>query len=174
MLRKTQSHPQSTIPSVKLKDKDKKEKESPQKHARCKSVPSPLSDLRKVSTDCSKKTSCPSSPTVKEGQSDRTSKSDVRKSASNAGSSSPKPKRNLFSGIKNTLRPKKSDNAKGAEVYANVHSTMPDVVQDSDGGMRGNSDVNRKSSASKQTSIESSTSDADQGAPSVSNHNNLK
>lgn len=92
MLRKTQSQPQpsktNTLPPMSSIKNIKKET---QKHSRCKSVPGPAEDAvnpkKKPSDDVNNKDK----------------KAESRKTSAN---SSPKPKRTIFEGFRNTLRPK--------------------------------------------------------------------
>ena len=102
MLRKTQSQPAKTqtLPKEKGKDKNKKS-EDKDKHSRAKSVPSP------IHSGTSQTGKAPMSPTAKDLPTDKLKKS--------GESGSPKPKRSLFDGFKNTLRSKKShDSSKGS------------------------------------------------------------
>ena len=112
MLRKTQSQPQpsktNTLPPM---SSIKAIKQESQKHSRCKSVPGPADNAvnpkKKASDDTNNKDK----------------KADSRKSSAN---SSPKPKRTIFEGFRNTLRPKsKSHEASCAslKVSAAVIST---------------------------------------------------
>jgi hypothetical protein len=100
MLRKTQSHPTKTQTLPKEKDKDKKGVSSGEdkgdKHSRAKSVPSPIHSQ----TAGGGAGKVPMSPTAKDLPTDKLKKP--------GESGSPKPKRSLFDGFKNTLRSKKS------------------------------------------------------------------
>ena len=114
MLRKTQSQPQpsktNTLPPM---SSIKAIKQESQKHSRCKSVPGPADDA----VNPKKKAS------ASDDTNNKDKKADSRKSSAN---SSPKPKRTIFEGFRNTLRPKsKSHEASCAslKVSAAVIST---------------------------------------------------
>lgn len=135
LARQTQSQPSSkstTLPSgpAGFGKKHKADKKS-QKHLRAKSVPSPLHvGGAKGSGDA------PLSPTPDTSLSDRL-KTDSKKSSSSASGGggsggggsggSPKPRRNLFEGFKNTLRPK----AKSQDSSKNSESTAAAKGRDS-------------------------------------------
>ena len=91
MLRKTQSQPASKTNTLPPMSSIKNMKKSAQKHSRCKSVPGPADDAvnpkKKASDDANNKDK----------------KAESRKTSVN---SSPKPKRTIFEGFRNTLRPK--------------------------------------------------------------------
>ncbi len=172
LLRKTQSQPQPQ--QSKGKDKKKKSKKNASKsdanlsasaQAQDSSHPThpgplPLGDtLDTRHVDLERKTSCPTSPTAKEASGDKP-KLENKKTAPGSlggavgghphhphGGGSPKPKRNIFEGLKNTLRPKSKsqDNTSAAAtqqqqqtsssgtVYANMHSEQ--VTSSGDGGV---------------------------------------
>lgn len=97
LLRKTQSQPTkskiSTLPKVSKEKKHGKGDHS--KHARTKSIPTPIQQNTsnvKTKDDNVSSSKSPGSPTIKE----------------NTEKSSPKPKRGIFQGFKHTLRSKKS------------------------------------------------------------------
>ena len=113
MLRKTQSQPQpsktNTLPPM---SSIKAIKQEAQKHSRCKSVPGPADDAV--------------NPKKKASASDDTNNKDKKADGRKSSNSSPKPKRTIFEGFRNTLRPKsKSHEASCAslKVSAAVIST---------------------------------------------------
>ena len=133
LLRKTQSQPQ---PQGKGKSKDKKKGKKGaskndhgnlsgsggdiQDNAKSRSYPNPLSlgsgpegtpppdGANAKHQDLERKTSCPTSPTSKDGDKPKLENKKTAPGAlgGGAGGGSPKPKRNIFDGLKNTLRPK--------------------------------------------------------------------
>ncbi|KAL5006006.1 hypothetical protein ScPMuIL_017164 [Solemya velum] len=116
--------------------------ESP-KHSRCKSVPGPLPEaVTNSESEDFRKTSCPSSPLelTKDFLSEKNeNQTDSKKCAASGGSSvdgatgpdaSPKPKKNIFEGFRNTLRKSKSDGQSSKpDSYANSGQSVPDVVE---------------------------------------------
>ncbi len=148
MLRKTHSQPpaashqkSSSSSNSNSSDKDAK--------SRCKSIPgSALGDKK----DVDRKTS------VTGKDSGEKSKLENKKPSTGAvggaSSGSPKPKRTIFEGFRNTLRPKsKSQDGSSSSKISNVagenYATVPDVVQDT--GATGD----QQKKANKQPSSES-------------------
>ena len=168
LLRKTQSQPHTQ----KGKDKKQKVKKSASKSdanlsnnsqnsKNVRSFPSPLPNISSIGTaedttggkesqGLDRKTSCPTSPTAKDGDKPKLENKKTAPGALGAaGGGSPKPKRNIFEGLKNTLRPKSKsqDNSssnsaslqtsnsaavegrRDHQVYANMHS-MPELNVD--------------------------------------------
>ena len=93
MLRKTQSQPASKTNTLPPMSSIKNMKKSAQKHSRCKSVPGPADDA----VNPKKK------PSADDANNKADKKAESRKTSVN---SSPKPKRTIFEGFRNTLRPK--------------------------------------------------------------------
>lgn len=159
--------------------------ESP-KHSRCKSVPGPLPEavINSESEDF-RKTSCPSSPleSSKDFLLERNeNQTDGKRCVASGGVSidgatgpdaSPKPKKNIFDGFRNTLRKSKSDGQSSkADSYANSGQSMPDMVEGSDTRTSvGDSVMNR--SSCKQGSTDSG-SDAENYPVSLGNLNTTR
>lgn len=179
-LRKTQSHTvtkatQSHTVTKAVPSGAKHGHQDEKKSTRCRSIPGPLPPASANPIDLSpateqSKTSCPNSPldaTKEFNQHDKQKAVDPRKVSAaiagglstNGGPSSPKPKKNIFDGFRNTLRKSKNDGSgvKSPEVYANTDA-MPDIVQGS-GDSR-----TTVGNASPQASVDSS-SELDQPSP---------
>ena len=147
-LRKTHSQPQPQK-SPGQKPSKSKSKESP-KHSRTKSVPNDSKDK------CTDGKHCPASPSGKSASLEK-SKSDSKRSGS------PKPKKTIFEGFRNTLRSKgKSDTSRTTSVSGASQNESPLVENDcgkasSHGASSTGGSVGKK--AKKQGSSDSSEPD---------------
>ncbi|KAK6165753.1 hypothetical protein SNE40_022615 [Patella caerulea] len=167
-LRKTQSHPQTKGgapgPSPLAAQAKSKRSQDTKIQERCKSVPNPLPET--VDEQAEDQTSCPNSPTdtskdlnnvkqLKAGCQKATPPSSTSSDGLTSCSDSPKPRKTIFEGFRNTLRKSKNDvtGTKSPEVaYAN---TMPDLLQGNDVGLlSGATSISRS-----QTSDDSSQHD---------------
>ena len=147
-LRKTQSHPITKGGNSVDKGKSK-HRHNTKKHERCKSVPAPLQESLAEKPEDSEKSACPNSPTEPSKEFSNSEKPKLgdgaKKSNSSGdgtgsiGSGSPKPKKTIFEGFRNTLRKSKNEGpppavwasgAKSPESYANAY-VVPDAAQDS-------------------------------------------
>ena len=123
LLRKTNSQPQAKT-SATVSEKQKKQQDA--KHSRCRSVPHHI-QTDKVTPDGDSKKTCPASPTNKDGQVEKL-KLETKKTASGglgSSSGSPKPKRTMFEGFKNSLRPKSKghESSKSSSAADSAHDT---------------------------------------------------
>ncbi|XP_029657628.1 kalirin isoform X4 [Octopus sinensis] len=154
-----------TIPSSGISSKNKSGRLETSKHARCRSVPGPwptdVTHLEDQLETRENQFSCPNSPLdSKQTTHDSKKPTDLKKIPSSSSSptnsqvGSPKPKKTIFEGFRNTLRKSKGDlsGTKSSESFTNAHS-MPDIVQENK--ERSNSD----SISSKTIGMDISQSD---------------
>ena len=160
LLRKTHSHPQSKPPTP--PPPQSLNQEAAKNLRSIRSVPSPLtptSDSKKSIEDLNHKASTPSSPTVRENPLEKSKLENRKSTASTTSSSSgsPKARRTIFDGMRNTLRQKKDGKNR---VVVDMHGSDPSQDSDTSTDAR-SSDTDFRNPSSKQSSTDSQ-SDIDQ------------